>query len=1017
MKSLFRSTCAFMLAIMIASMLAACSAGASALALAPAPALGTATKAVRETALGQPNIVFILTDDLDAAEIQYMPKLKALVAANGVTFPNYFVPESLCCPSRATTLRGQYPHNTGVLNNQPPDGGFQKFFSMGEEKSTIAVWLQQAGYRTMLAGKYLNGYPDKSNPLYIPPGWSEWYSPVKGNPYSEYNYSLNENGKQVDYGSTSQDYGTDVYMGKAIDFIQRSAKSGTPFFAYVAPYAPHAPYTPAPRHASLFPLMKAPHPPNYNEADVSDKPAYIRNRSLLTQRQMTAIDMAYRKRLQALQAVDEGIASIVKTLKDSRQLDNTYIFFTSDNGYHLGNHRQVLGKIAPYEEELRVTMLVRGPGVPAGKTLEHLTGNVDLAPTWAELAGAKAADFCDGRSLVPLLGKNPPPLNKWRQAFSLEWGPYQVDQLTLQQTPAGTVEPENLEPLDQDETDATALPAAKQKSQAIPFFRGVRLQTLSYVEYNTGEIELYNIKNDPYQLNNLASTADPKLLQQFAQRVKQLATCKAAGCRTIEDAPFKLAGSLAPAATSASPSTGVSTRGVSTPGVSKTGVPTPGLEPSYVPTAPASAPVSTPASSGATAFTPGFFGMTAMNASDYPPLSFGVLGHPGIGAWPWIERQKGVYDFNLMDAYVNAASAHGLLDQSSNTASMAITLGFTPQWYAANPASCKLNQPLNVTQCTSAPAHIQDWTNYIKAVMAHYNGVIMPHIRYYELWNEMNINLFWTGSNNDLVKLAQAAYPIIHADPNSLLLTPSVAGPVGTAAKASGSVWMAAYLDAGGAKYADGGAFHGYIAQEVTPFPMPEQDTTLGCVASKSCYGSIITKVKTMRQVFDQHGMAGKPMFDTEGSWGKGNVTDPDTQVAWLARWLLLQAGLRSSANLQMVTWFSWSKPDFNWGSIEDKSGQPTRAGLAFSQVYGWLVGASMGQPCSATSGGIWTCALTRPGGYRALAVWSASGSQSYKPSGATYVQYRDLAGNTTKIASGGIVPVGALPVLVETAR
>jgi arylsulfatase A-like enzyme len=310
-----------------------------------------------------------------------MPKLKSLITDQGETFTNYFVSESLCCPSRATTLRGQYPHNTEIVGNVMPTGGFRKFFQLGEEKSTVAVWLQDTGYRTMLVGKYLNGYSLKTDPLYIPPGWSEWYSPMKGDPYSEYNYTLNENGQQVAYGHQPKDYGTDVYVGKTVDFIQRSAQDGKLFFIYLAPYAPHADYTPAPRHANLFADLKAPRTPNYNEADVSDKPAYIRNRPLLTQTQQDLIDKDYRKRVQSLQAIDEGIEAIVNTLKANGQLDNTYIFFTSDNGYHLGNHRQLVGKVSPYEEEMRVTMIVRGPGVPAGVTLEHLTGNVDLAPT------------------------------------------------------------------------------------------------------------------------------------------------------------------------------------------------------------------------------------------------------------------------------------------------------------------------------------------------------------------------------------------------------------------------------------------------------------------------------------------------------------------------------------------------------------------------------------------------------------------------------------------------------------
>ncbi len=413
------------------------------------------------------------------------------------------------------------------------------------------------------------------------------------------------------------------------------------------------------------------------------------------------------------------------------------------------------------------------------------------------------------------------------------------------------------------------------------------------------------------------------------------------------------------------------------------------------------------------AIPPSFFAMTTVNPADYPQLTFGTLAHPEIGAWAWIEQTKGVYDFSLFDSYVSDAAAHGLVD-GTNTVSLAITLGSSPAWAAVDPHSCTTVR--GFSRCTSAPADTQDWIDFITAVMNHYNGVTEPHVRYYEVWNEMNINLFWTGTIPEMVNLAKAAYPIIHADPHSRLLTPSVAGPVGDQAKNSGSTWMAAYLDAGGAKYADGGAFHGYIAEQtgVKPFPMPDEDMTAGCKEFITCYGSIVTKATLMRQVFDQHGLAGKPMFDTEGSWGNGTVTDPDTQTAWLARWYLLQAGLRSSENLQMAAWFTWGDPTtFHWGTIETAASVPTQAGIAFDQVYTWLVGAEMSQPCSSTSDGTWTCSLTRSGGYNALAVWDMQGSNTYSPA-TTYVDYRDLAGNSVRITRGAAVPIGARPILLE---
>ena len=495
-----------------------------------AVALGSSESSSKGTvAAGQPNIIFILTDDLDAASIAFMPKLKPLLIDQGVSFSNFFISFSLCCPSRATILRGQYGHNTQILANGPPDGGFEKFRSLGHENSTVATWLRAVGYRTVLLGKYLNGYPAEEF-TYVPPGWDEWYGVFKGH---YFNYQINENGKVVPYGSGAEDYETDILARKAADFIRRTAGK-QPFFIYLAPYAPHSPATPAPRHENLFLDAKALRTPNFNEEDVSDKPSYIRNRPSLTSREIAQIDEQYRLRLQSLQAVDDAIASLVDTLKAVGQLDNTYIFFTSDNGFHLGNHRLAMGKIAPYEEDIRVPLIVRGPGVPAGRTVEHLTGNVDLAPTWAELAGAKAADFVDGRSLLPLLGNNPPPTDTWRQAFLLENGNIDRRSETDLNTPvtATDVEEGLLEPEDPLQNEAQ-----QRQGLGIPAYRGIRTKDYLYVEYITGERELYDLKEDPYQLRNLSAIADPALIKQLSSRLAELRQCAAASCRAAESAP------------------------------------------------------------------------------------------------------------------------------------------------------------------------------------------------------------------------------------------------------------------------------------------------------------------------------------------------------------------------------------------------------------------------------------------------------------------------------------------------
>jgi arylsulfatase A-like enzyme len=246
----------------------------------------------------RPNIIFILADDMAYTDLSVMPKLKSLITDQGISFNNYLVNISLCCPSRVATLRGQYANNSKIFGNGAPDnGGFERVYELGLEKSTAAVWLQNAGYRTMLAGKYLNGYPsNKSGMSYVPPGWTEWYSAVRGNAYNEFGYTLNENGKMVQYGSKPEDYGTDVYAKKTVQLIQTSVKEGKPFFAYLSVYAPHSPATAAPRHEKLFADAKLPRPPNFNEDDMSDKPAHLQRSIKLTDKQIANMEEEYRKR-------------------------------------------------------------------------------------------------------------------------------------------------------------------------------------------------------------------------------------------------------------------------------------------------------------------------------------------------------------------------------------------------------------------------------------------------------------------------------------------------------------------------------------------------------------------------------------------------------------------------------------------------------------------------------------------------------------------------------------------------
>jgi arylsulfatase A-like enzyme len=470
-----------------------------------------------------PNIVFILTDDLDVGVYKETARMKALLDDQGTSFTHHFLNISLCCPSRTAILRGQYAHNTKIFSNAPPTGGFETFYANGSEAQTMAVWLQNAGYHTALLGKYLNGYPDTAPPAYIPPGWSEWYSPTAGDPYSEYNYTMNENGTLVPYGAAPADYMVDVISNRAADVIKRASAANQPFFLYVAPFSPHAPATPAPRYANDFPLAKAPRTASWDEADVSDKPAWLAAHPPLTAPQITAIDALYRKRLQSMEGIADLVQHVQDTLAATGHLGDTYIVFTSDNGFHQGQHRLLSGKNTEFDEDLFVPLIIRGPGVPAGAVVDAPTVNVDFAPTFVDLAGVTIPDGVDGRSLVPWLGGAPP--TAWRDVVLLQHAADVPDgEATMLRV---GVDPKTLEPPDQ------LIDAAVAESG--PPFEGVRTAGYTYVEYDDGEKELYDHAKDPAQLTNIAATAPAALLAQLHAAIAGLHGCAGAGCRTAEE--------------------------------------------------------------------------------------------------------------------------------------------------------------------------------------------------------------------------------------------------------------------------------------------------------------------------------------------------------------------------------------------------------------------------------------------------------------------------------------------------
>jgi N-acetylglucosamine-6-sulfatase len=475
-----------------AACLAVCALVAGLLSTAPA-AVGK-----QEEQAPRPNVVVVMSDDQTADSMRFMPQVNEQLGAQGATFANNFVNYSLCCPSRSTFLTGQYAHNHGVLSNQLPDGGFQKL----DSTNTLPVWLQQDGYYTAHIGKYLNGYEQVRN---VPPGWTEWYGTTQT--YQYYGYQLNENGTIVDYGTSAEEYQSDLFTRKAVDFINRRAPESQPFFLSVAYLAPHSggpnpspqppddcesTAKPAPRHATAFDSEPLPQPPSFNEQDVSDKPQEIASQPLLDDERVANIEREYRCRLEALLGVDEGVAQIVAALRNQGELDNTLFVYTSDNGFFHGEHRVPGGKTKLYEESIRVPLIIRGPGVPAGVTVHDLSINADLAPTILDLTGSPAGRTMDGLSLFGAMQDTGRMLGR---ALLIETRGYSA----------------------------------------------VRTQRYIYAEYGSGERELYDLENDPYELQSLH--ADPSyapIQGALANLLNQVRTCAGPSCTQLPTLKLKL---------------------------------------------------------------------------------------------------------------------------------------------------------------------------------------------------------------------------------------------------------------------------------------------------------------------------------------------------------------------------------------------------------------------------------------------------------------------------------------------
>jgi arylsulfatase A-like enzyme len=473
-------------------------------------------------AAGRPNIVVLMADDLDlgsfeaAGEAGLLPHLSQLFA-RGTRFRESFVTESLCCPSRATYLTGLYPHNHGVVRLFGTHGGFATFRRRFDDNN-LATWMQAAGYHTAFLGKYLNGY---ANPRVVPRGWNDWRTLLELTQYCMYEYKLSINGRLVRYGSDPvRDYQTDVLAGLAEEVIRASRADGDarPLFLNIAATAPHTEnfcnegrIRPAPRHA-LTPALPFPRPVSFNEADMSDKPRWMRELPALDEARMERL---FNERIVSLRALDDLVGRVVGAIAAQGELDRTAFLFTSDNGFLLGQHRWE-GKIVLYEESIRVPLLMRVPGLDGPPVVDAVALNNDLAPTIAALAGATPALPVDGRSLLPLLEGT---AASWRKRFLAAFPP----------------------------VPATLFP---DLTPDVPPFWAVRsvadddLSNLLYAETTTGngrrviDRELYDVDPgaDPFQVTSRHRDPSYSVRQQrLKQHLEALKSCAGGACQTLEE--------------------------------------------------------------------------------------------------------------------------------------------------------------------------------------------------------------------------------------------------------------------------------------------------------------------------------------------------------------------------------------------------------------------------------------------------------------------------------------------------
>ena len=465
--------------------------------LAPAPVSPT-DSTTAEAGVGQiKNVVLLLADDLDWPLFQEVPRLAALVQA-GTTLTNFVVTESLCCPSRTSIFRSQYVHNHQVDSNVPETGGgWNTFYRLGYQSDNLPTWLTAAGVNTAHVGKYLNGFPGRRlDPAYVPPGWNHFVTSTRGggSPYDGYNYELNSNGVLTRHYAGPYDFLEDVLTADANSWLVTAA---APFFLEVNSYLPHAPAPAAVRNLGSRTGARAPVGPAFNAFGTGEL-AWLRALPRLGAQELAAMDGLWTRRLESAETLADSFDAILGQLRATGHEDDTLVIITSDNGYHVGTHRLPSGKHTPFREDSVVPAILIGPGIPAGGVISAMTSTVDLAPTIAILFGAEVPNWVDGRDLMPLIeAPNPVP---WRTGVLTE---------NLVATLPG----------DPDYSD-----------YEVPPYHALRTEDYLYVSYGKEGTALYDLRSDPYEMNNVLATTDRVVVARLAAQLEALSVCSGPSC-------------------------------------------------------------------------------------------------------------------------------------------------------------------------------------------------------------------------------------------------------------------------------------------------------------------------------------------------------------------------------------------------------------------------------------------------------------------------------------------------------